>query len=481
MSDYSYDMSCEDENEIMEEEFKIDETPKALEFLLAADIWSQVHKSCNSLSELVSCSFDESIILLASNSWNHERIMDLFLSDPSKLFRTLSSNSPDKSMNNLIEKNLCLLCLEKSEETNLACGHGLCNTCWAEYLTFNLSSKDSSTLIKCPHDKCGYIIRYQFMKDLLGNDLIPIIQNKICKSYTEDNKWIKWCPAPGCNYSVKNLFGMFGNEIKCKCGFFFCFSCGEELHSPCSCIHAETWLSNFSKDSENLNWIKQNSKLCPKCRKPIERNQGCNHMTCNYANCKHEFCWVCLGSWEDHKQNYNCNKIQDMTKIGQFKHSQEKFDREKSELERSVFYLDRFKIFSGKLKTANSLRKRFIGEIPSICEKYSLNYFDTEYLQNACDSLIYFLNCLKWSYVAGYFLNIKSKLELFEHTQANLEKNTEILFEILEVQIRQSIKDVDSKFGLENKDWRMKILTILDITQKCLKSFTDSMENEIYN
>jgi hypothetical protein len=33
-------------------------------------------------------------------------------------------------------------------------------------------------------------------------------------------------------------------------------------------------------------------KFCPVCRSKIEKNEGCNHMTC--LVCKYEFCWNCL-------------------------------------------------------------------------------------------------------------------------------------------------------------------------------------------
>lgn len=33
-------------------------------------------------------------------------------------------------------------------------------------------------------------------------------------------------------------------------------------------------------ESENVNWIIANCKQCPKCKKNIEKNQGCNNIKC---------------------------------------------------------------------------------------------------------------------------------------------------------------------------------------------------------
>lgn len=34
------------------------------------------------------------------------------------------------------------------------------------------------------------------------------------------------------------------------------------------------------------------------CQAPIQKNDGCNHMTCR--GCRYEFCWICSGDWKQH-------------------------------------------------------------------------------------------------------------------------------------------------------------------------------------
>ena len=39
---------------------------------------------------------------------------------------------------------------------------------------------------------------------------------------------------------------------------------------------------------------KDNVSFCPMCKTKIEKNAGCNHMTCQF--CGYEFCWGCGAS-----------------------------------------------------------------------------------------------------------------------------------------------------------------------------------------
>ena len=40
-----------------------------------------------------------------------------------------------------------------------------------------------------------------------------------------------------------------------------------------SCKTVLKWVTKNSAESENLNWILANTKPCPKCHRPIEKNQ----------------------------------------------------------------------------------------------------------------------------------------------------------------------------------------------------------------
>lgn len=79
-------------------------------------------------------------------------------------------------------------------------------------------------------------------------------------------------------------------EPECKCGQTFCFKCREKPHSPCTCEMARLWMEKLQGESETANWVTANTKPCPTCHKPVEKNGGCNHVTCT---CGQVGRWLC--------------------------------------------------------------------------------------------------------------------------------------------------------------------------------------------
>eukprot|EP00494_Astrolonche_serrata_P032430 UN32699 len=87
-----------------------------------------------------------------------------------------------------------------------------------------------------------------------------------------------------------------------------------------------------------MQWILARTKKCTQCRVPIEKNQGCNHMTCR--NCKHEFCWLCKGAWKDHGSAtggyYKCNIYDKKKADGNQTQEDKTMEDAKSELEQRL-------------------------------------------------------------------------------------------------------------------------------------------------
>ena len=61
----------------------------------------------------------------------------------------------------------------------------------------------------------------------------------------------------------------------------------------------------------NALWVAANTKKCPRCSAAIEKDEGCNHMSCR--KCRHEFCWICMQDWTLHSNTtggyFQCNRF----------------------------------------------------------------------------------------------------------------------------------------------------------------------------
>lgn len=83
------------------------------------------------------------------------------------------------------------------------------------------------------------------------------------------------------------------------CQFCFCFKCQEQWHADATCEEYQQWkrdagdegiqkyiFINFILLCRAKEWIQRNTKQCPTCLAAIQKNGGCNHMTCRA--CKYE-------------------------------------------------------------------------------------------------------------------------------------------------------------------------------------------------
>ena len=201
------------------------------------------------------------------------------------------------------QESICSVCYEelsrKEKKINaLPCGHLCCTSCWTNYLQ-TLISEAKVEDIKCVEPKCDQKLSEDFiMKHIKGNkQLVSKYEKFINRALIIKDPNKKLCPHPNCeSYLEKSRKTKY---VKCKNGHKYCFECLRPEHGKSTCENV------LEKDF--LLWKKDKVvKKCPNCKIYIEKNEGCNHMTC--ATCKYQWCWLCEGKYEyGHYKTGKCN------------------------------------------------------------------------------------------------------------------------------------------------------------------------------
>ncbi|KAL9651307.1 hypothetical protein ABK040_001259 [Willaertia magna] len=378
-------------------------------------------------------------ILLRAYDWNKEKLWNDFFENKDKVIKKASINLNDFKIYQGTpgQKYECSVCYDEYDGTNMlamACKHHFCRGCWGQHLVASITNGVSCLHASCLKQGCSVMITEALVKELVPEEYYKIYNKYLVRSFVDDNPRIKWCPAPDCGRAV------FCPEttveaVQCGgCGQKFCFKCGCEAHVPATCDELKAWKKKEQDESETAVWLTANTKDCPKCKRSIEKNGGCNHMTC--SQCKYEFCWVCMDDWTAHGSNtggyYKCNKYKPEELEKKTKENERETAR--AALEKYMHYFTRYANHDKSQRFEKQLREKTEEKMKELTQmnKYS-SWVDVEYIQKAVNTLIECRGNLKYTYVYGYYLEEGQEKNLFEYLQEDLERVTEKLSEILEV------------------------------------------------
>ena len=205
---------------------------------------------------------------------------------------------------------ICPICYETKEETSFLslsnCDDSFCEKCLSDYL-IQLINSAKLVKIPCPSN-CGADLSDSDIEIIFKNDPNLIIKLKKVRTALLINMdpLNRWCINPDCNTIIRNT--SMQKKIQCNnCGLEMCFDCRGAWHGKITCEQAlDKEIKKYSKD--------KNVKLCPKCKTRIEKNEGCNHMTC--SRCRHQFCWLCGGVYTgnhfDENNPWGCPGMQNL-------------------------------------------------------------------------------------------------------------------------------------------------------------------------
>ena len=448
-------------------------------------------KKIEEFIQISNLSKSQAELVLMNNNWNLDILMEVWYDKMQKIKENsgiIQTNESTKQLKNYlktfkIQKGICPICdidIDPGDGINLGCGHEFCSDCFKEHLKEKLNDQLTLLGTKCPMKFCNFQVPSEIFKKLFKNDKDELnIYNKcLIRNFTESNADIKLCPNPNCDKIIK-LPGHGMIDIKCPCGTIFCFKCLRESHRPCDCFMIEIWETKAKKDNdaENLKWLIANTKQCPNCHKYIEKNQGCNHMTCRReaGGCGYEFCWICLGEWAPHGTSwYECKRA-DKKKLNK---DEEKKKSIKIELEKYAKYYESYKEeenaikFAKKLDETINLYKRFLSDKKGKSEE------DIAFLDEALKTVIECHLILKNTYVFGYYMKENKSNSLYEHQQELLRRESDLLHERIEMRYLNDIltENDNEKFVKEFNKYKGNVLSLIGTTTKFKDNILEDIE-----
>ncbi|CAO4375162.1 unnamed protein product [Caenorhabditis nigoni] len=399
------------------------EKPKGNQVLTLDQLESEVTSIVTDVKNILEVSPGVAQILLLKFSWNKELLLEKFY-ETSDIQQFMIDNEVIPSvMEELPQEEFgdCMICFENVLLVGLACNHLFCFGCWNSYLAEKIIDAKQSE-ITCMHGGCKLLFQQEQISFYITDPVVMALYNRaVVDSYVATNRLLKWCHGADCDKALKVTLKST-RHVACTCGSSFCFSCNQDSHEPVSCRLLVLWTKNDQKDdAESFKWILGNTKECPKCQAPIEKNGGCNHMTCNNKSCRYEFCWLCMGNWIGHRQ---CNVF---VATGDS-------NREKTlaNLQRFEFFKTRYLGHQQSLKYENDLRTEIIFKMEQLKEFFDLASSEVIYLEKALKVLTECRRTLMYSYIFAYYLEPNFNSEIFEGNQQDLQSATEQLSEILE-------------------------------------------------
>ena len=409
------------------------------------DIETAQRKEAEHIAGMFMVSTADAAVLLRHFQWNKEKLIERYMDEPDEIKReagVLDSDSCPRMLD--MPDFTCDICFMSADDygglistLSMPCGHRYCKSCYTHYVEQKVREEGESRRIQCMHEKCKLVIDEDTMSQLLSPELMHRYRILLDRTYVDDNPHVRWCPAPDCDMAVecavtrKQLYTIIPT-VRCNCGHAFCFGCGLDGHQPVICAVVRLWLKKCADDSETSNWIGANTKECPKCCSTIEKNGGCNHMTCR--KCKYEFCWICSGPWSEHGNNYyNCNRYDE--KAGA--EARDAQTRSRLSLERYLHYFNRYRNHEQSARLDWKLYLKIEKKMEELQQTTSLTWIEVQFLKKAADTLTECRSTLKWTYCMIYYLQRNNMTELYEDNQRDLERAVEELSGQLESPIEQ--------------------------------------------
>jgi len=190
----------------------------------------------------------------------------------------------------------CPVCYDTIDQPyRLGCGHAYCHGCLRHFLVTACDIKRFPLSCMGDEGKCGVPVPLPVIQRFLVPAQVKhLLEVSFLDHLDRHPDKFKYCTTPDCPeiYSLETEYG--GGIFRCRlCFASACVSCGED-HEGLSCEEWKTHRDPEVQERMLERWAEgsKDVKKCPGCKVLIEKNGGCNHMTC--PKCRVHICWRCM-------------------------------------------------------------------------------------------------------------------------------------------------------------------------------------------
>ncbi|XP_047230227.1 E3 ubiquitin-protein ligase RNF14-like [Girardinichthys multiradiatus] len=206
------------------------------------------------------------------------------------------------------------------------CGHIFCRACLSEFCKVQITEGTVQGVI-CPQPDCTATPTPAQVRNLVGEELFHRYDRLLLQSILDCMPDITYCPRDSCGSAV--ILEKSSRAAMCSvCSFAFCVNCKKTYHGTSKCYeepnekNSNDPLISLPQTSEGMaallqdyatgcrqrrrllerrygrklllytqsdKWVTVNTKPCPHCFCPIQKDGGCNHMYC--TRCNQGFNW----------------------------------------------------------------------------------------------------------------------------------------------------------------------------------------------
>uniref|UniRef100_A0A2C9UMJ5 RBR-type E3 ubiquitin transferase n=1 Tax=Manihot esculenta TaxID=3983 RepID=A0A2C9UMJ5_MANES len=413
-----------------------------------ADIRQRQEDDVMRISTVLSISKVSASILLRYYNWSVSKVHDEWFADEEKVRKVVG----------LLEKPVvefpdgremtCGICFETYPCDRLhvaACGHPFCSTCWQGYISTAINDGPGCLMLRCPDPSCSAAVGQDMINELASDEDKEKYSRYFIRSYVEDNRKTKWCPAPGCDYAVDFIVGSGSYDVTCRCSYSFCWNCTEEAHRPVDCGTVAKWILKNSAESENMNWL-------------------------------------CLGAWSDHGERtggfYACNRYETAKQEGVYDEAEKRREMAKNSLERYTHYYERWATNqSSRQKALADLQQMQTVHLEKLSDIQCQPESQLKFITEAWLQIVECRRVLKWTYAYGYYLpeHEHGKRIFFEYLQGEAESGLERLHQCAEKELQTYLNSEGP--SKDFNEFRTKLAGLTSVTRNYFENLVRALEN----